>query len=116
MYACIRTYVFYSNNYYNSTRDRSVPNFTSTLFYYLRSESSWNVFVDWLVLYYSYENDNNKNVKRWREKKQDLNRELRVVVVVIVYRENGKMERALYKNDTNKRAPNDGTRRGGCYT
>lgn len=42
----------------------------------------------WLALYYLY--NNNKSVKGWREKKGEFNRELRVVVVVIVYKEKWK--------------------------
>jgi hypothetical protein len=75
MHAYVRT----CSTVINSTRDRSVP----TVFYYPRSESLW----PGLVLYYLYKNDNNKTVKGWREKKEQLNRELRVVMVVIVYKE-----------------------------
>jgi len=57
------------------------------------------LIVGWLVLFYVYKNEKQtENVKGWGEKKENINRELRVVMVVIVYRvKKGETERALYK-------------------
>ena len=76
----------------NSTRDRSVP--TVRLLYFItpvanrRGTVCLQLIVGWFYIIYS--RTTTTNVKGWREKKEELNRELRVVVVVIVYKEKWK--------------------------